>query len=107
MTNTDAPAAHSGSMVAAAEPLPPGRTDYSHAHVASLDGIRGAAILLVLLYHFSSSLNVFGITNPVLGALRIGWCGVDVFFALSGFLITGIIVLIFRWLEHRVPSKVA
>ena len=92
MTNTDAPAAHSGSMVAAAEPLPPGRTDYSHAHVASLDGIRGAAILLVLLYHFSSSLNVFGITNPVLGALRIGWCGVDVFFALSGFLITGILL---------------
>jgi peptidoglycan/LPS O-acetylase OafA/YrhL len=61
-------------------------------HYASLDGVRGVAILLVIIYHFSSSLNVLGITNPVLGLFRVGWCGVDVFFALSGFLITGVLL---------------
>lgn len=65
---------------------------YSRMHFASLDGIRGVAILLVIIYHFSSSLNVLGITNPVLGLFRVGWCGVDVFFALSGFLITGVLL---------------
>lgn len=45
-----------------------------------LDGIRGIAILLVIIFHFSPRL------------LPIGWVGVDLFFALSGFLITGILL---------------
>lgn len=65
---------------------------YSRIHFASLDGVRGIAILLVIIYHFSSSLIVLGFANPVLGLFRVGWCGVDVFFALSGFLITGILL---------------
>lgn len=65
---------------------------YSRIHFASLDGVRGVAILLVIIYHFSSSLSVLGFANPVLGLFRVGWCGVDVFFALSGFLITGVLL---------------
>jgi peptidoglycan/LPS O-acetylase OafA/YrhL len=65
---------------------------YSRIHFASLDGVRGLAILLVILYHFSSSLSVLGFANPALGLLRFGWCGVDVFFVLSGFLITGVLL---------------
>jgi peptidoglycan/LPS O-acetylase OafA/YrhL len=53
-----------------------------------LDGLRGVAILLVLLLH-----HVGGSRLPVLGpAFRIGWIGVDLFFVLSGFLITRILV---------------
>lgn len=53
-----------------------------------LDGLRGVAILLVLLLH-----HLGGSRLPVLGAgFRIGWIGVDLFFVLSGFLITRILV---------------
>src|ERR1700721_199324 len=52
-----------------------------------LDGLRALAILPVLLYH-SYPRNV-----PVLSALgEAGWMGVDLFFVLSGYLITGILV---------------
>jgi peptidoglycan/LPS O-acetylase OafA/YrhL len=65
---------------------------FSGAHVPALDGVRGIAILLVIAYHFSVSLGILGVGNPLLGFFRFGWCGVDVFFALSGFLITGILL---------------
>jgi peptidoglycan/LPS O-acetylase OafA/YrhL len=45
-------------------------------HLAALDGIRGLAVAIVVLHH----LKVPGI--------HAGWLGVDLFFALSGFLIT-------------------
>jgi peptidoglycan/LPS O-acetylase OafA/YrhL len=58
-----------------------------------LDGLRGLAILLVVLYHAT----LFGEANASgaewLAALpRWGWAGVDLFFVLSGFLITRILV---------------
>jgi peptidoglycan/LPS O-acetylase OafA/YrhL len=49
-------------------------------HVPSLDGVRGLAIVLVLAFHaWPSQWTAFG------------WMGVDLFFVLSGFLITGIL----------------
>jgi len=61
-------------------------------HIPALDGVRGVAVLLVVFYHFATSLEVLGLTSPLLTAFHFGWCGVDVFFALSGFLITGILL---------------
>jgi peptidoglycan/LPS O-acetylase OafA/YrhL len=61
-------------------------------HVPAFDGVRGIAILLVLIYHFVSSLAGLGVTHPALKVFELGWSGVDVFFALSGFLITGILL---------------
>ncbi|MBI5083418.1 MAG: acyltransferase, partial [Acidobacteria bacterium] len=53
-----------------------------------LDGIRGLAILLVLLLHFRAP----DLTHPLKGILGLGWTGVQLFFVLSGFLITGILL---------------
>lgn len=61
-------------------------------HIRGLDGIRGLAISLVLLYHgwtFRGSGDVGAAIDTV---RAIGWAGVDVFFVMSGFLITGILV---------------
>ncbi len=64
------------------------------SHLLSLDGIRGLAILMVIAH------NVQLLDLPVMhGAvavaqfvLNIGWVGVQLFFVLSGFLITGILL---------------
>ncbi len=63
-----------------------------HVHVLPLDGFRGMAILAVLIAHTSESIiGEFGATNPLLRVGQLGWMGVDIFFVLSGFLITGIL----------------
>src|SRR5205823_1150829 len=63
-------------------------------YIPALDGLRGLAILMVLCFHF------FLGEGPIPGRLMgkvafhialLGWCGVDLFFVLSGFLITGIL----------------
>lgn len=46
----------------------------------ALDGVRAVAIIMVVAFHTRAA------------ALAGGWLGVDVFFALSGFLITGILL---------------
>jgi len=55
--------------------------------IPQLDGVRGVAILLVLAH------NLHGFYSPPLSFLTAyGWMGVDLFFVLSGFLITGILL---------------
>ena len=55
--------------------------------IPQLDGVRGIAILLVLVH------NLKAFTFPPLSYLTTyGWMGVDLFFVLSGFLITGILL---------------
>jgi peptidoglycan/LPS O-acetylase OafA/YrhL len=61
-------------------------------HIPALDGVRGLAVLGVLLFHFVGTTTA---TNPfermVNRILNYGSLGVDLFFILSGFLITGIL----------------
>ena len=62
-------------------------------NIPSLDGLRGLAILLVLLHHFFHPFygTVF-LDRWLIQLTRAGWTGVDLFFVLSGFLITGILL---------------
>ncbi|MBX3389453.1 MAG: acyltransferase [Phycisphaeraceae bacterium] len=60
-------------------------------HLPLLDGVRGAAILLVMIFHMSLLSSERGIDGVARTLFSSGWCGVDLFFVLSGFLITGIL----------------
>jgi len=63
-------------------------------HLAGLDGLRGLAILMVMVHHFvRPNVDVPGPLHMwVRAAAESCWMGVDLFFALSGFLITGILM---------------
>src|SRR5690349_3573122 len=65
------------------------------SRLPGLDGVRGLATLLVMISDFT----LFGGMKPATHADglyywigNMGWCGVDLFFVLSGFLITGILL---------------
>jgi peptidoglycan/LPS O-acetylase OafA/YrhL len=62
------------------------------AHAPALDGIRGVAILLVLFHHFTILTPDSSASAALSRAAALGWAGVDLFFVLSGFLITGILI---------------
>ena len=71
-----------------ASPIP-----FRSSRIPALDGLRGAAILLVILRH-----SFFGLETQshflasILVAGQLTWSGVDLFFVLSGFLIGGILL---------------
>jgi peptidoglycan/LPS O-acetylase OafA/YrhL len=62
----------------------------SRNRIVAMDGLRGLAILAVLLYHGTPAApHAKGwVLRPVGQILQMGWLGVDLFFVLSGFLIT-------------------
>ncbi|MCB9909285.1 MAG: acyltransferase [Planctomycetes bacterium] len=76
---------HSPSMATAAPT--------QHVHYPVLDGLRGVAIALVMFQHFfqRTPKGTAFVDDVVFGLAGRSWMGVDVFFVLSGFLITGIL----------------
>lgn len=51
---------------------------FTGKYIPELDGIRGLAIILVITFHYWGYIPIFSF----------GWSGVDLFFVLSGYLIT-------------------
>src|SRR5665213_604282 len=60
--------------------------------IPELDGLRGMAILLVMVGHYFSVPGVGAVSLLNGYWFRLGWTGVDLFFVLSGFLIGGILL---------------
>jgi peptidoglycan/LPS O-acetylase OafA/YrhL len=65
----------------------------SATRIPALDGLRGVAILLVLLCHAVFEMQPSSkILTHLVAVGRLAWSGVDLFFVLSGFLIGGILL---------------
>ncbi|HJX91167.1 MAG TPA: acyltransferase [Pyrinomonadaceae bacterium] len=70
------------------------------SHHPSLDGVRGIAVLNVVMAHAQAL--IFG--RPIFGWFDFsgGFIGVDIFFVLSGFLITGLLLQ-----EHQITGTIS
>jgi len=78
------------ALAATQSPVPTtaGRPEWLPAYIPELQGLRGLAVLAVVLYHCHTRL----VGTWLYGPLLWGWAGVNLFFALSGFLITSILL---------------
>jgi peptidoglycan/LPS O-acetylase OafA/YrhL len=76
----------SSSNPAPAHPVSP------PARLPTLDSLRAIAILLVVPHNLNLMVTAGGIAHVFIAALYRGWIGVQLFFVLSGFLITGILL---------------
>ena len=82
------PAAPTGDERADRDPV-----GISGGYRPALDGIRAIAVCMVILFHLGR--DGYGV------ALGGGWLGVDIFFVLSGYLITSLLLT-----EHRRSRRV-
>ncbi len=64
----------------------------SKRYVPELDGLRAIAIGMVMLYHCWRYSGPDAVGRAISSFTSTGWAGVDVFFVVSGFLITGILL---------------
>ena len=69
-------------------------TTLNQRHIPAADGLRGIAVLATMLFHAQYFAGVNGTAlweRSYAMTAGLGWAGVDLFFVLSGFLITGIL----------------
>ncbi|UWZ84095.1 acyltransferase family protein [Occallatibacter riparius] len=82
-----APSLHD-DLVGTPTPSRPARPTWLPSYIPELQGLRGIAVLLVVLYHSHPRFQ----RTPFYSASLWGWTGVNLFFVLSGFLITSILL---------------
>lgn len=77
------------------------RASKSGERIPAIDGLRGLAILLVLVWHYANpdGAPVPAWLLPFRSILHFAWTGVGLFFVISGFLLGGIL------LEHRASPR--
>jgi peptidoglycan/LPS O-acetylase OafA/YrhL len=85
MTSTPVPPPSSPSVPAPDGPAAVG-------HLPSLDGLRGLAILMVVTHNLNLIQPADLASHALVSLFDRGWLGVQLFFVLSGFLITGILI---------------
>ena len=62
-------------------------------HIAGLDALRGIAVIWVVWHNCTGAFELDGLLEKILAFItNCGWLGVQLFFVLSGFLITGLLL---------------